>query len=336
MQNGRIVQVGGFEELLKQNFGFEALVGAHNQALESILSVEHSSRISQVEKREKELNGDSITNADPLNSKIEQNNSTQPMREKRGKLIQEEERKKGSIGKEVYLSYMTRINGGIFVPIIVLAHTLFQALQIASNYWMTWACPTTSETEPKVGMNVMLLVYFLLAVGSSLGLLLRSLLLAVIGLQTAQKFFKDMLYSIFHAPMAFFDTTPTGRILNRVIITLNFSLNGAWKNTHFQICNISMKCDQETGNKKVPKYCIRSLDFNTEKSVYTLCCQASGDQSTLDLAMAVKLGWCAFSVIRLLGTIVVMSQVAWEVFAILVPVTAACIWYQVRNFPLFN
>ncbi|XP_023539249.1 putative ABC transporter C family member 15 isoform X2 [Cucurbita pepo subsp. pepo] len=270
MQNGRIVQVGGFEELLKQNFGFEALVGAHNQALESILSVEHSSRISQVEKREKELNGDSITNADPLNSKIEQNNSTQPMREKRGKLIQEEERKKGSIGKEVYLSYMTRINGGIFVPIIVLAHTLFQALQIASNYWMTWACPTTSETEPKVGMNVMLLVYFLLAVGSSLGLLLRSLLLAVIGLQTAQKFFKDMLYSIFHAPMAFFDTTPTGRILNR----------------------------------------------------------ASGDQSTLDLAMAVKLGWCAFSVIRLLGTIVVMSQVAWEVFAILVPVTAACIWYQ--------
>ena len=67
---------------------------------------------------------------------------------------------------------------------------------------------------------------------------------------------------------------------------------------------------------------------------YTLCCQASGDQSILDLDMAPKLGWCPFSVIRLLGTIVVMSQVAWEVFAIFMPVTAACIWYQVSNFTL--
>ncbi|KAA0049087.1 putative ABC transporter C family member 15 [Cucumis melo var. makuwa] len=270
MQNGKIVQVGGFEELIKQNFGFEILVGAHNQALESILSVENTSRLSQVPNPKMELNGDSITNVDSQDSQIEQNNSTLQTTKKGGRLLQEEERKKGSVGKEVYLTYLTSIKGGVFVPIIVLAHTLFQALQIASNYWMTWACPTTNEAEPKVGMNVALLVYFLLAVGSSLGLLLRSTLLAVVGLQTAQKFFRDMLYSVLHAPMAFFDSTPTGRILNR----------------------------------------------------------ASGDQSILDLDMAAKLGWCPFSVIRLLGTIVVMSQVAWEVFAIFIPITAACIWYQ--------
>ncbi|XP_022147026.1 putative ABC transporter C family member 15 [Momordica charantia] len=270
MQNGKIMEVGGFEELLKQNFGFEVLVGAHSQALESIISVENSSRISQVPNSENEFDGDFITNADLHNSQINQNNSAQQMTGKGGELVQEEERMKGSIGKEVYLSYLTTIKGGVFVPIIVLAHTLFQALQIASNYWMTWACPTTRETEAKVGMNIVLLVYFLLAIGSSLGLLLRTTLLAVIGLQTAQKLFKDMLYSVLHAPMAFFDSTPIGRILSR----------------------------------------------------------ASSDQSILDLAMAVKLGWCAFNIIRLLGTIVVMSQVAWEVFAIFIPVTAACIWYQ--------
>lgn len=57
--------------------------------------------------------------------------------------------------------------------------------------------------------------------------------------------------------------------------------------------------------------------------------QASTDQSVLDLEMANKLGWCAFSIIQLLGTIGVMSQVAWEVFVIFIPVTAICIWYQV-------
>lgn len=58
--------------------------------------------------------------------------------------------------------------------------------------------------------------------------------------------------------------------------------------------------------------------------------QASTDQSVLDLEMANRIGWCAFSTIQLLGTIAVMSQVAWEVFAILIPVIAICVWYQVR------
>lgn len=57
--------------------------------------------------------------------------------------------------------------------------------------------------------------------------------------------------------------------------------------------------------------------------------QASTDQTVVDLEMATRLGWCAFSIIQILGTIVVMSQAAWEVFAIFIPITAACIWFQV-------
>lgn len=60
--------------------------------------------------------------------------------------------------------------------------------------------------------------------------------------------------------------------------------------------------------------------------------QASSDQSVLDLEMAQRLGWAAFSMIQLLGTIAVMSQVAWEVFLIFIPVTAICIWYKVSIF----
>ncbi|GAV92771.1 ABC_tran domain-containing protein/ABC_membrane domain-containing protein, partial [Cephalotus follicularis] len=271
MQNGRIAQAGRFDEILKQNIGFEVLVGAHSQALESILKVENSSRASQDPAPDTESNTDSTSNTEHLQTQHDSDhNLSLEITEKGGKLVQEEERETGSIGKEIYWSYLTVVKSGALVPFIILAQSSFQVLQIASNYWMAWASPPTSETKPMLGMNVILLVYVLLATGSSLCVLVRAMLVLTTGLWTAEKLFTNMLHSIIRAPMAFFDSTPTGRILNR----------------------------------------------------------ASTDQSVLDLEMANKLGWCAFSIIQLLGTIAVMSQVAWEVFVIFIPVTAICIWYQ--------
>ncbi|PHU04632.1 ABC transporter C family member 5 [Capsicum chinense] len=276
MRNGRIAQAGTFEELLKQNIGFEVLVGAHNQALESILTVESSSRVSEHAVTDGEIDTDSNIDAEfPHTTQDSEHNLCVQITEKDGRLVQDEEREKGSIGKEVYISYLTTVKGGAFVPIILLAQSSFQVLQIASNYWMAWSCPTGDAAPIEEKMNFILFVYVLLAVGSSLCVLVRSSFVVITGLRTAEKLFRNMLHSILRAPMSFFDSTPTGRILNRV----------------------------------------------------------STDQSVLDLEMANKLGWCAFSIIQLIGTIAVMSQAAWEVFAIFIPVTAVCIWYQQYYIP---
>ena len=224
MQNGKISQAGGFEELLKQNIGFEVLVGAHSQALESIVTIENSSsNCQQLPKPEKELYEDSPMNVNPRKSQhdLVQNKNSAEITDKGGKLVQEEERERGSIGKEVFVSYLTIVKRGAFVPIIILAQSSFQALQVASNYWMAWACPPTSDTEPVIGMKIILLVYSLLAIGSALCVLLRAMLVAITGLQTAQTLFTNMLCSILRAPMAFFDSTPTGRIINRVSLPYN-------------------------------------------------------------------------------------------------------------------
>nr|QGP74110.1 ABCC transporter [Sedum alfredii] len=273
MQNGRIAQAGKFEQLLTEKTGFEILVGAHSQALESIFTIDSTSKASQTAAPQDDCESSETmgVNTGLIQAKQKSElNLSQEIREKAGRLTQDEEREKGSIGRDVYWAYLTTVKGGALVPIIILAQSTFQVLQVASNYWMAWASPSTTESEPAVGLQLMLLVYVLLSVGSSLCVLVRSSLVAMVGLDTAQKLFRNMLHSILRSPMAFFDSTPTGRILSR----------------------------------------------------------ASSDQSVLDLEIATRLGWCAFSVIQLLGTIAVMSQVAWEVFAIFIPVTAICIWYQ--------
>ncbi|TVU47484.1 hypothetical protein EJB05_07087, partial [Eragrostis curvula] len=55
---------------------------------------------------------------------------------------------------------------------------------------------------------------------------------------------------------------------------------------------------------------------------------ASTDQSEVDTNIANQMGSVAFSIIQLVGIIVVMSQVAWQVFVFFIPVFAACFWYQ--------
>ncbi|KAJ0044827.1 hypothetical protein Pint_03931 [Pistacia integerrima] len=56
--------------------------------------------------------------------------------------------------------------------------------------------------------------------------------------------------------------------------------------------------------------------------------KASTDQSAVDLKIPSPVGSLVFLIIRLLGIIIVMSQVAWQVFLVFIPVIASSIWYQ--------
>jgi hypothetical protein len=59
--------------------------------------------------------------------------------------------------------------------------------------------------------------------------------------------------------------------------------------------------------------------------------QASTDQSAVDMSIS-NLAWAfTYRVVQLFGNIAVMSQAAWQVIIVLIPVMAASIWYQVLS-----
>ncbi|KAL3503595.1 hypothetical protein ACH5RR_038044 [Cinchona calisaya] len=212
MKDGKVSQAGKYNDILKSGSDFMELVGAHREALSVLDSVEGgSASISEDGSGEgsnkklvkKEENGDA------QNGKID--DSAAP----KGQLVQEEEREKGKVGFPVYWKYITTAYGGTLVPFILLAQILFQVLQIGSNYWMSWATPVSEDVAPRVTGSTLIIVYVSLAIGSSFCILIRSLLLATVGYKTATILFNKMHFSIFRAPMSFFDATPSGRILNR-------------------------------------------------------------------------------------------------------------------------
>ncbi|RAL44622.1 hypothetical protein DM860_003381 [Cuscuta australis] len=61
--------------------------------------------------------------------------------------------------------------------------------------------------------------------------------------------------------------------------------------------------------------------------------RASTDQSAVDLDIPFQLGALLNAIVELLGVIVVMSLVTWQVFAIFIPVIAICIYFQQHYLP---
>ncbi|VAH58470.1 unnamed protein product [Triticum turgidum subsp. durum] len=210
MKGGRIAQAGKYNDILGSGEELMELVGAHQDALTALdvidvanggsetISLSLSRSLSSSEEKDKQNGKD---DGDKVQS---------------GQLVQEEEREKGRVGFWVYWKYLTLAYGGALVPFVLIAQLLFQVLQIASNYWMAWASPVSKDAKPPVSTSTLIYVFVALAVASSLCILIRALFLVTAAYKTATLLFNKMHMAIFRAPMSFFDSTPSGRILNRV------------------------------------------------------------------------------------------------------------------------
>ncbi|KAK4488783.1 hypothetical protein RD792_004572 [Penstemon davidsonii] len=172
----------------------------------------------------------------------------------------------GRVKWHVYATFITSAYKGALVPIILLCQVLFQGLQMASNYWIAWGSSEISSVS-----NVTLIkIFALLSGASSFFILGRAILLSTVAIETAQRLFLGMITSVFRAPLSFFDSTPSSRILNR----------------------------------------------------------SSTDQSIVDTDIPYRLAGLAFALIQLLSIVVLMSQVAWQVFFLFLVIFAISIWYQ--------
>ncbi|GLA45132.1 hypothetical protein AnigIFM63604_003570 [Aspergillus niger] len=171
------------------------------------------------------------------------------------KLIEAEKRATGRVEMSVYSGYLKATGGWPFWILLSFLFALFQALILSRNYWIRiWAdafgdeqgvaqytaCPhhnslqmqlagySTSthklcmNTSSSLPINVQnrslwfyLGMYCAISVVSVMVAVTRLFNLYSGAVRASRRIFHDMLHSVFHAPLRWFDTVPTGRILNR-------------------------------------------------------------------------------------------------------------------------
>ncbi|KAA8543105.1 hypothetical protein F0562_021400 [Nyssa sinensis] len=209
MRDGTIVQSGKYNDILESGVDFKALVAAHETSME-LVEVETATPTENSLKLPK--------SSHPSSNHGEANGEEKSLEQSEpgggtSKLIKDEERETGKVSLNVYKQYCTEAFGWLGVVVVLLVSLFWQASLMASDYWLAYE--TSEERAMSFNPSLFIRIYTIIAVVSFVLILLRNLFVTVLGLKTAQIFFRQILHSILHAPMSFFDTTPSGRILSR-------------------------------------------------------------------------------------------------------------------------
>ncbi|XP_060582748.1 ATP-binding cassette sub-family C member 9-like [Ruditapes philippinarum] len=139
-----------------------------------------------------------------------------------GKLIKKEHREVGSVSIRVYFSHI-RACGIPFALFSVLTLLTNQTLLVSTNIWVShWASKSTEfvKSEPHNSTQTFdnweyIPTYIILSICAVLATLISGFAFQLTGIRGAKNLHVGLLNTVLHVPMRFFDTNPSGRIINR-------------------------------------------------------------------------------------------------------------------------
>nr|CAB3486518.1 unnamed protein product [Digitaria exilis] len=234
MKDGLVIQSGSYPELLASCSEFSVLVAAHNSSMEM---AEEQGFLVQ--------NTETSLDTKSRNENGEKTSIAQNTDANSSKLIQEEEKETGRVSWHVYKLYMTEAWGWWGAVIFLTVSLLSQGFSMASNYWLSY------ETSGVGIFNTSLFlgVYVSIVSASVVFGMISNIVVTFSGLHSAQAFFTKMFDSVLRAPMSFFDTTPSGRILSRassdqlkIDIVLVFFIGFATSLCISVVTNVALTC----------------------------------------------------------------------------------------------
>ncbi|KAK1694836.1 hypothetical protein QYE76_011533 [Lolium multiflorum] len=200
MSDGEVIRSAPYQELFSDCQEFKDLVNAHKDTigLPDLSSSISPHRANEISTKVKEHN---------YGSGYTKSGKPSPAHQ----LIKKEERETGDTGVKPYMLYLCQNKGFMYASLCVISHIIFIAGQIAQNSWMA-----ANVENPRIGTLKLITVYIVIGVCTMFFLLSRCLSVVFLGVQTSRSLFSQLLDSLFHAPMSFYDSTPLGRVLSRV------------------------------------------------------------------------------------------------------------------------
>ncbi|KAK4127358.1 hypothetical protein N657DRAFT_565667 [Parathielavia appendiculata] len=210
MEGGRIQAIDTFDNLMKNSEGFQ-------QLMESTAIEEKKDEVAPAQ-----VPGD--------------NGQSNKKKQAKG-LMQTEERAIASVPWSVYATYIRASGSMLNLPIVIGLLVLSQGANIATSLWLSW------WTSDRYGFSMGQYIGVYAGLGAVQVLIMFGFMvsLSIFGTTASKNMLQQAVSSVLRAPMAFFDTTPLGRITNRFsrdVDVMDNNLTDAMRMYFFSVASI--------------------------------------------------------------------------------------------------
>ncbi|XP_046853330.1 ATP-binding cassette sub-family C member 5-like isoform X2 [Xenia sp. Carnegie-2017] len=234
LKDGCIAEMSSYEKLMSDEKEFSVLVQNYHKKLGTIESEEEednkdSEMISKSgSSHDKIINGNAGAPTKSFDDEKEMMKAQELNGHIKGKdhLMKAEDRKVGRVSFSTYLRYCKAAGGICIASCVLLMLTIITLLRVFSDIWLgRWindGSGNSTENDESLGkLNDNPDVDFYAAVyGSALAVILFLLIIKCfifvrVMLRASSSLHNQVFNAVTRSPMEFFDTTPTGQILNR-------------------------------------------------------------------------------------------------------------------------
>ncbi|XP_050370619.1 ABC transporter C family member 12-like [Argentina anserina] len=207
VSDGTIKEKGSFKDLSENSLLFQKLMENAGKMEEHVEEKEDSKNDYQ-ETPLPVSNGNGVVNDLPKDASYAKKGKGT-----RSVLIKQEERETGVVSWKILQRYKNALGGLWVVMVLFTCYTLTEVLRVSSSTWLSFW--TDQSTSKSYAPGFYILIYAILSIGQVTVTLTNSFWLITSSLRAARKLHDALLQAILKAPMVFFHTNPTGRIINR-------------------------------------------------------------------------------------------------------------------------
>ncbi|KAL7406371.1 hypothetical protein ABVT39_018840 [Epinephelus coioides] len=226
LEDGEVLETGNHQNLMKANRRYAQLISnyqmeeSNTQDEEKVVSTLETAQLKDVELRDGTDSG--IVNPGFDMSDEQNDGTTADQKSAVGdQLVSQEATAEGVISWRVYQRYCKAAGGYIVTALTLLNIVLMIGSTAISSWWLSFWLEQGNGTSPQgdISENKHLyfyqMIYGLMVVVTVILAIMKSFSYTTVTLNASCKLHNTMFKKIFSSPMSFFDTTPTGRILNR-------------------------------------------------------------------------------------------------------------------------
>uniref|UniRef100_A0A8C6UBS9 ABC-type glutathione-S-conjugate transporter n=1 Tax=Neogobius melanostomus TaxID=47308 RepID=A0A8C6UBS9_9GOBI len=214
LAEGEISESGSYQELLSRNGAFAEFIHtfANTERKESVMqragSRRSNARLSMIDFMpfSRDLSQEQLIGGDTTNTNLDP--------EDLGKLTQADIAFTGRVRLEMYKKYFKTIGLALIMPIVFL-YAFQQGASLAYNYWLSmWADdPVVNGTQ--IDTDLKLAVFGALGLAQGIAIFGTTVAISICGIIASRHLHMELLINVLRSPMSFFESTPSGNLLNR-------------------------------------------------------------------------------------------------------------------------